>query len=145
MEDAKLKQYVEAAATALTEKVDPGQIAGALKEEGLNEEEVNTVMKMAESEAQNAGPETGAGADAIPLEQAIEYLDGLGIDPQTIIAVLQIVLKMQPEDVDKLVAMLMQAMQQGGQGQGPQDGSGPNPGQGQGVGGPPQGQPRYEV
>ena len=144
MEDAKLKQYVEAAAKALTEKVDQGQIAVALKEEGLNEEEVNTVMKMAESEAQNAAPETGAGADAIPLEQAIQYLDGLGIDPQTIIAVLQIVLKMQPEDVDKLVAMLMQALQQGGQQQGPQEGAPSQQGT-QEPSGQPQGQPRYEV
>lgn len=148
MENDKLKQYAQAAADALANGAQPAQVAQELAGQNIEDKDIKAIMDIAMNAAENAAPDTGAGADAISLEDALKYFDGLGIDPQIIMAVLQIVLKMEPDDVDQLMAIITKSLQEGqaAQGQqGPMDGTGPAPDEGQGSGGPPQGQPRYEI
>mgnify|MGYP000950092266 CR=1 FL=1 len=115
MDLAKIEQMV---AQALQSGVSEEEIVNGLSQQlGIKPEEAAQLVEAVK--ANMGGGQGGAPAeptgnpqvDGISLDQAIQAIEQLGIDPQTTLAFLDIIMSMRPSDIDDLAASIQEGEQ----------------------------------
>lgn len=142
MDQKTLTKYANDVSGALNQGIPAQEAEKMLKYEGISKEDIQKIMGMATANA-DVNADAPTAWESISLEQAVEYIDGLGAPPELVLAVVQLLMNMKPEDIEALMQLIAQHLQDA-QGQAQQQGQGPPPEE-QGAGVPPQGQQRYEI
>jgi len=112
-------------AKALQKGAKPEEVAQALVQDGMSEQEavqaVQTVMDQmggGQPQGQRQGPRDGSGPgnpegeQGITADQAIQVFGEMGVDPTSVLQIIKVVLNMNPQELEKLIGMISNGQEQ---------------------------------
>lgn len=93
-------------------------IDGLSKDLQISPEEAASLIEAAKAEggaAEPAAEPTGVPqVDGVSIEEAMTQLDQIGISPEQLLQVLEVIMSISPDDIDDLAAMVQETLSGGG-------------------------------
>lgn len=118
------EEIVQAVAQALQQGMAPEEIvAGLVKDVGIPEDQATQLVQAVMQQMQGGGqggeqggaPAEGGQAQGMTAEQAAEALSQLGVAPEIVMQIVDIIMNMSPSEIEKLAAMVAEAPSDEGQ------------------------------
>ena len=109
------EQIVQAVQEALAQGINPEEIVqGLVNEVGIPQDQAVQLVQAVMQQGGGQGGQ-GGGESGVTAEQAVEALSQLGVQPDVLLQIIDIIMNMTPEQLEKLIAMISKAGQGGGE------------------------------